>query len=133
MLTLCRLGADTPKMSDSSFDKNAFVEVLKSVDFWVFCGAYFILAMSLNAFTYFSPTIIADLGYEGIRAQLLTVPPNVFGACVIILNAYVSDKAKHRPCFILLGILIITVGYLVLAVEKSSLTGRMAAVYLIGV
>ncbi|TIA88209.1 hypothetical protein E3P99_02747 [Wallemia hederae] len=128
---LYRLGNDTPKMSDSSFDKDAFVQVLKSIDFWVFSASYFILAMSLNAFSYFGPTIISDLGFEGTEAQLLTVPPNLFALLVIILNSYASDKLKHRPGFILLGIAVIFVGYLVLAVERESLTGRMAAVYLI--
>ncbi|TIB80376.1 MFS general substrate transporter [Wallemia mellicola] len=127
---LQRLGADTPKMSDSSFDKRSFIEVLKSLDFYIFAATYFLLAMGLNAFSYFGPTIISDLGYQGVQAQLLTVPPNAFATLVIILNSFLSDKLKHRPGFILIGISMVFIGYLVLAVE-SSLIGRMAAVFLI--
>ncbi|TIC18759.1 MFS general substrate transporter [Wallemia mellicola] len=127
---LQRLGADTPKMSDSSFDKHSFIEVLKSLDFYIFSSTYFLLAMGLNAFSYFGPTIISNLGYQGVQAQLLTVPPNAFATLVIILNSFLSDKLKHRPGFILIGISMVFIGYLVLAVE-SSLIGRMAAVFLI--
>lgn len=117
-------------MSDSSFDKHSFVEVLKSLDFYIFSATYFLLAMALNAFSYFGPTIISNLGYRGVQAQLLTVPPNAFATLVIILNSFLSDKLKHRPAFILIGISMVFTGYLVLAVE-SSLIGRMAAVFLI--
>lgn len=95
---------------------------------------------SLNAFGYFAPTIVASLGFKGCRslrigsmnpadipdtAQLLTVPPNVFGAVIIIGNSFWSDRRKERPRHIIGGLILVAIGYVLLAA-----TGALPARYI---
>ncbi|RPD70848.1 MFS general substrate transporter [Lentinus tigrinus ALCF2SS1-7] len=45
---------------------------------------------------YFLPSIIAGMGFEGSKAQLMSVPPFILGAIVSLLVALVSDRYGHR-------------------------------------
>ena len=67
----------------------------------------------------FAPTIIASLKFKGPMAQLLTVPPNVFGAIVIIANAIHSDRTKERPMHVVFGASICGIGWVILAVVRN--------------
>ncbi|GAA5945123.1 hypothetical protein JCM10213_001565 [Rhodosporidiobolus nylandii] len=126
-----RMGPFAPKGTDKHFDKKEAWACVKNWQFWAFAACYFCFANSLNAFGYFSPTIIASLGFSGPKAQLLTVPPNVFAFIVIIGNAWVSDKRKERPTHILGGTALVMVGYLLLATVKHSWGVRFLAVFFI--
>lgn len=82
-ICLKRLGKHVPKMSDSSFDKKVFIQVISSWHFWLFVIMYFLITHGLNSFSYFGPSIISNLGFDGISAQLMTVPPNAFALIII--------------------------------------------------
>ncbi|GAA6062885.1 hypothetical protein JCM10212_002107 [Sporobolomyces blumeae] len=113
-----RLGPFAPKMTDKHFDKKEAIACLKSWQFWAFAIIYFALTNLLNAFGFFAPTIVASLGFEGPKAQLMTVPPNVFAFCVIVFNSWHSDRTRERPLHILAGCSLVGAGYLILAVVK---------------
>lgn len=53
--------------TDKHFDKADFIATVKSWQFWVFAIQYFFMTNSLNAFGYFAPTIIANLGFKGCQ------------------------------------------------------------------
>ena len=44
----------------------------------------------------FAPTIVQGLGYEGLSAQLFTVPPYAVAFCVTVAVAWVSDRYEVR-------------------------------------
>jgi hypothetical protein len=98
--------------------------------FWLYATSYFFMVNSLNSFSYFSPTIVANLGFSGYTAQLLTVPPNVFGLIIIISNAMHSDYSKERIGHSLAGLVLVGTGYLLLALLTNWI-GRYVAVFLI--
>ena len=98
------MGPFAPKGTDKHFDKQAAIDCLKSWQFWIFAICYFCFTNSLNAFGFFAPTIVRDLGFKGPMAQLQTVWPNVFAFFVIIGNSWHSDRTKERPLHILGGI-----------------------------
>jgi len=98
-----RMGPFAPKGTDKHFDKRAAIDCLKSWQFWIFAICYFCFTNSLNAFGFFAPTIVRDLGFKGPMAQLQTVWPNVFAFFVIIGNSWHSDRTKERPLHILGG------------------------------
>ncbi|KAJ7592019.1 major facilitator superfamily domain-containing protein [Mycena floridula] len=63
----------------------------------LFLGLIFFLSgVVLFSLAYFSPTIIATLGYKGTKAQLMSVPPYAAAFVVTMLTAYVSDKYNCR-------------------------------------
>lgn len=125
-----RMGPFAPRGTDKHFDKKDFIDTLTSWQFWYFSIQYFFLTNALNAFGYFAPTIIANLGFKGYEAQLLTVPPNVFAFFVIIGNAWHSDRKRERPAHIIGALIFVAIGYILLA-TVSGVGGRYVGVFMI--
>lgn len=63
---------------------------------------------------FFTPTILRQLGWTAIRAQIMSIPIFIFATVCALSCAMASDKLKHRFGFIILGCLITTVGYVIL-------------------
>ncbi|ENH63271.1 Putative tartrate transporter [Fusarium oxysporum f. sp. cubense race 1] len=113
-----RLGPYAPSMNDKHWDSKVAKDTVADPFFWLFAIAYFFMANSLNAFGYFAPSIVASLGFKGYKAQLLTVPPNVFAVFIIVGNCLHSDKTKERSKHVMGGLAFVATGYLLLAVVK---------------
>lgn len=64
------------------------------------------------------------------RGQLLTVPPNAFGFFIIIGNSYWSDKRRERPMHVIGGLILVAIGYVLLA-ATNNIGGRYTGVFLI--
>jgi len=61
---------------------------------------------ALYAFSLFLPTIIKDLGYTSIKANLLSVPPYAAAAILTIVVGYIADRTQQRGlCNIFVSIL----------------------------
>ncbi|KAL5052175.1 hypothetical protein BDW71DRAFT_193582 [Aspergillus fruticulosus] len=74
----------------------------------------------LYAFSLFVPTIINQLGYSGIRSQLLSVPPYAAAALVTVAIGFIADRTRQRGiCNILVSFLGIT-GFAMLLGAKSA-------------
>lgn len=130
IFAIARMGPFAPNKEDKTFNAKIAKQTLLDPLFWVYALSYFFMVNSLNAFSYFSPTIVANLGFSGYTAQLLTVPPNVFGLIIILTNCIHSDYSKERIRHALAGILLVGSGYLILALV-SNWIGRYVAVFLI--
>ncbi|EEU38102.1 uncharacterized protein NECHADRAFT_48085 [Fusarium vanettenii 77-13-4] len=74
--------------------------------------AYLANAVVLNSLAYFTPTIVANLGYKSITAQLMTVPPWVVGYVVSLGLAYSSDRFNARGLHIAGAAFVSGVGFL---------------------
>jgi hypothetical protein len=61
----------------------------------------------------FVPSIINDLGFTAAHAQLLSVPPWVASFCTVLTIATLSDRARLRGPFIIMGVLVAMSGYLI--------------------
>lgn len=46
------------------------------------------------------PTLLRDLGWSPIKAQLLTVPPYVLACLAAIAVAFASDKTNRRGIYL---------------------------------
>ncbi|KAJ4291684.1 hypothetical protein N0V90_009579 [Kalmusia sp. IMI 367209] len=130
IFAIARMGSAAPTKEDKTFDRKSAIKTLLDPLFYVYGVSYFFMVNSLNAFGYFSPTIVANLGFKGYTAQLLTVPPNVFGLIIIVGNCLHSDFSKERIRHSLAGLFLVGTGYLLLAVVKNWI-GRYVAVFLI--
>lgn len=74
----------------------------------------------LYAFSLFTPTIINELGYTAIRAQLLSVPPYAAAAIMTITIGWIADRTRQRGlCNIFTSILGI-VGFAILIGTKTA-------------
>ncbi|WWC60239.1 uncharacterized protein I303_102805 [Kwoniella dejecticola CBS 10117] len=126
-----RLGPYAPKMSDKHFLWSEIWATIRALDFWLFAFTYYFINHCLNAFSYFAPSLIAGFGFKGAAAQALIIPPNCFGFIVIVANSWWSDRRGRRPEHILGALLIIAIGFILLATVKTSVGGRYVGILLI--
>ncbi|ROT38474.1 major facilitator superfamily transporter [Sodiomyces alkalinus F11] len=125
-----RLGAYAPTMHDDCWNWKTVKQTVRDPVFWLFAVQYFLMTNSLNAFGYFTPTIISSMGFAGYNGQLLTVPPNIFALLVIVSNCLHSDKTRERSRHIIAALVFVAAGYLVLALVPNWGV-RYAAVFVI--
>ncbi|KAL8809274.1 MAG: hypothetical protein Q9200_003564 [Gallowayella weberi] len=80
---------------------------------------------------FFTPTILKQLGWTSVKAQLYSIPPYAMAAVAVVIVAYASDRLRHRYTFIILGICINTIGYsILLAQTHVAVAVRYVAIYL---
>lgn len=89
---------------------------------YLFCIIYAGLSLSLAVLSIFLPTIIGDLGYHAVYANLMTTPVYACAYVVLLITAYWSDRLQQRGFAVMLGGFISGIGYILLGVlhnEKS--------------
>lgn len=114
-----RLRLDTDGCSGeykTRFIRDAFLD-WKSYFFGL---AFFSAVVPLYCFSLFSPTIIAQLGYEAAEAQLMSVPPYVAASLVTIFMGWFSDRVKVRAPFIMCLGIVGALGYGLLLANIST-------------
>ncbi len=64
--------------------------------------AFFAPATTFSSLSLFSPTIVSGLGYEGLNAQLFTIPPLVLAIAASVSVSWVVARYRNRwmPAFI---------------------------------
>ncbi|OAL17859.1 hypothetical protein AYO22_11203 [Fonsecaea multimorphosa] len=92
---------------------------LKSPNTIICSLGWFFLLISIYSYALFLPTIIHELGYSAVHAQLLTVPPNICGFVAILVLSTWSDKVKARGPFIVGGCILAIAGYIMLLAAES--------------
>ena len=75
---------------------------------------------SLQANKYLKPSLIKSMGYSTTHAQLLTVPPYVFAACVCIGASFASDRLRSRGLVIMALTPLTAIGFILLAFVPST-------------
>ena len=85
---------------------------------WALCTIG--IFVPLYSLSFFSPTIIQNLGFASYKAQLLTAPPYFFAFMTTLLTAYFSDKHRQRGIFIIFWMSISAIGFIVLLVVERS-------------
>ncbi|KAG7449228.1 MFS transporter [Guyanagaster necrorhizus] len=112
------------------FEWREVIRGLTDIQTWLTAIAYLGFDVSLYSYSLFLPSIVAQLGYSGGRAQLHTVPPYVPATVLTVVVAFLSDRLKWRGPFILIFLPVAIIGYTVAITAKTNM-GRYAAVFLI--
>ena len=82
--------------------------------------------------SFFTPTILSQLGWTAVRAQVLSIPIYIVSATTCLTAAFLTDRFRHRYSFAMLGIVVSSVGYIILLAQYSvSVGARYLAVYFI--
>lgn len=84
------------------FQWRYIIAALTDWKIWLAVLIYWGNSIPLYGFTYSAPTIILNLGYTSIEAQLLTVPIYVVGALSTVFFSYLSDRHQTRWPYILI-------------------------------
>ena len=93
---------------------------------------YFGVVNTGYSVSFFTPTILKQLGWTAVRAQVLSIPIYVVACAIALITAVCTDRLRHRYAFTMIGVLVATVGYVILLAQKSvHVSVRYFAVYLI--
>ncbi|KAJ7662061.1 MFS general substrate transporter [Mycena polygramma] len=111
-----------------------FKVIVADPNAWLFMLIYASFNVGVATISYFLPTLIKNLGFTAINAQGLTVAPYVVGWCMVVLQAWHSDRTRDRGYHIMLSCGISLIGYIILAtaVQKSVGAAYFAMFLVIG-
>ncbi|KAE9961860.1 hypothetical protein BLS_001228 [Venturia inaequalis] len=120
-LLAARLASDAGDANMSRLDKRAAKRIFG--DWKVYCGVfmYFGVVNSGYATSFFIPTILTEMGFKAIDAQVRSIPIFVVATICALATAWATDRLRHRYAFTILGVVVASVGYLVL-LEQSGLS-----------
>ena len=93
---------------------------------------YFGIVNTGYATSFFTPTILQQLGWTAIRAQVMSIPIFVVATVVALSTALITDRLRHRFSFTILGCFVTTIGYVILICQEHVPIGaRYFAVFAI--
>ena len=93
---------------------------------------YFGVCASNYALSYYLPTVLTELGYSSSEAQVQTIPIYAAAFVVALATAWTSDRLHHRFSFVMIGVSINILGYIVLLVQAAaSVKVRYMALYFV--
>jgi hypothetical protein len=82
--------------------------------------------------SFFTPTIVKELGYTSAAAQIRSIPIFVVATITAITTAYLTDRLRHRYWFCIFGLVIASIGYIMLLAQESLSAGvKYFALFLI--
>ncbi|KAF4472259.1 transporter [Fusarium albosuccineum] len=113
-MLLARLAIDTPDASMNHWNKSTAKRVFGDVKIWLGALMYLGIVTTTYSTSFFTPTILRQLGWTALRAQVMSIPIYIAAAVVTLTGAVFSDRLRHRFGFILLGCALTTLGYGVL-------------------
>jgi len=73
----------------------------------------------VTAFTTFLPLIVQGMGYKGIDATLMSVPPFIVGTVGLIIIVYSSDYFHERSLHTVFGMILGVIGCAVMAASEN--------------
>ncbi|QDS71274.1 hypothetical protein FKW77_001003 [Venturia effusa] len=122
-LLVTRLASDAGEANMSRLDKRSAKRIFS--DWKVYCGVfmYFGVVNSGYATSFFIPTILNEMGFKAIDAQVRSIPVFIVATVCALITAWVTDRIRHRYAFTLFGVIVASVGYLVLLEQKGLSVG----------
>ncbi|SCV02310.1 LAMI_0G17766g1_1 [Lachancea mirantina] len=72
-----------------------------------------VIGVPLNSINNWFPQIVQSLGKGTVQTNLYTVAPNVWGAVALIFLCFCSDYTRVRSVFIMIGVAVTLVGFVV--------------------
>ncbi|OAA69694.1 Major facilitator superfamily domain, general substrate transporter [Cordyceps fumosorosea ARSEF 2679] len=97
----------------------SFMQAVKDWRTWVF-----VLAQSLctcaGTITYFIPTLMVALGYEGQQTQYMTIPIYMTALVIVLISCFSSDLQNERPKHIMAMAALATLSLIIVAAVENS-------------
>ncbi|KAF9739106.1 transporter-like protein [Paraphaeosphaeria minitans] len=87
---------------------------------WLTTAMFFCCDMTAASIASFTPTILTELGWEAERAQVMSIPIWATGFVFELGAGYLSSRTGLRFPFMLFGITIATVGWIIQIVHSES-------------
>ncbi|KAJ4984912.1 transporter-like protein [Stagonosporopsis vannaccii] len=131
-LLIARLSSDTGDAVMNRLDKRAARRIFSDPKIWLGVLAYFGIVNTGYAGSFFVPTIVRELGYTSSMAQIRSIPIFVVATVTAIIAAYVSDRIRNRYWLTMLGLVVASIGYIMLLAQDNLSAGvKYFALFLI--
>ncbi|RGP67580.1 hypothetical protein FSPOR_5767 [Fusarium sporotrichioides] len=118
-----RLADDSGDARMDHLNKTAWKRILSDWKIYLGTIAYFGIVNNGYAGSFFIPTILREMGYAAERAQVLTIPVYLVAAIGCLTAAFLADRLRHRYSFTMIGVILTTVGYILLLCQQNVPTG----------
>ncbi|KAL4951848.1 major facilitator superfamily domain-containing protein [Aspergillus filifer] len=76
---------------------------------------FFSCNVAFSSMPVFLPTILQDMGYSSTNSQALSAPPYLFAFIIVLITAYLSDRARTRSPYLIIHSLISCTAYAIIA------------------
>ena len=96
--------------SDRGLSRSDVIEAISDWKIWYLLVVNICSSVPAVAFTVFLPMVVKGLGFNSVRANLLTAPPFLTGLAVLWIFMWWSDRRQERIALIIYGLLINLVG-----------------------
>ncbi|KAK9858300.1 hypothetical protein MYU51_019297 [Penicillium brevicompactum] len=131
-LLIQRLSEDRGEAQMNRFDKPAIKRTFTDIKLYLGPIMYFGIVNTGYATSFFTPTILKQLGWTSVRAQVMSIPIYLVATVIALTTAFASDRLRHRFAFTITGCIIATIGYVLLLCQSSVPVGaRYFALYAI--
>ncbi|KAH7138152.1 major facilitator superfamily domain-containing protein [Dendryphion nanum] len=131
-LLIARLSADSGAATMNRLDKRATKRIFSDPKIYLGTLAYFGIVNTGYAGSFFIPTIVRELGYTASAAQIRSIPIFAVATVTAIGAAWVTDRARHRYAFCIVGLVVASIGYILLLAQDNLSTGvKYFALFLI--
>lgn len=131
-LLIARLATDQGEAKMSRLDRPAVKRTFK--DWKIYCGIFMYMGIVTTGYagSFFIPTIITELGYKAQAAQVRSIPIFIVATVCSLITAFLTDRLRHRYAFCITGVLVASVGYIILLAQAGLSAGvKYFALFLI--
>lgn len=131
-VVISRLAVDVADAKMDRLDKSAAKRIFSDWKIYTNILMYMCVVNSSYALSFFTPTIINEMGFKAEAAQVRSIPVFVVAAILSIATAAWSDRIRHRYAFIIGGILLATCGYgIMLAYDDVPVGAKYTALFFV--
>ncbi|ESZ92068.1 MFS transporter [Sclerotinia borealis F-4128] len=114
------MGGDTRL---NTLNKRSTKRILGDWKIYVAILMYMGVVTTGYATSFFIPTIIQEMGYTAISSHVRTIPIYCVAAVTSLIIAYLTDHLQHRFGFTIAGVVVGTIGYIILLCQSHVPTG----------
>ncbi|KAJ9640061.1 hypothetical protein H2199_006295 [Coniosporium tulheliwenetii] len=114
-LAFYRMQIDSSSVVNEKFRWGDSFQILKHPTSWMILAIEICLGVPLQSVQLFLPPMISRLGYGTVKTNLYTVAPNISGAIMLLVLAFLSDWTRWRFPFIAAGFLFTFIGFCIYA------------------
>lgn len=95
--TMRRLTADNQARAETEkLNRKYIISALVDWKTWGYAVLYMGCLCPLYSFSLFLPTILLGMGYQGTKAQLMSVPPYAAAAAMTVFIGWLADRTRWR-------------------------------------
>jgi sugar phosphate permease len=105
--------------NDESISMRDITDVLKDWKKLLIILFNILAILPVTAFTTFLPLMVQGMGYSGVKATLMSVPPFVVGTVGLIIIVWSSDRMKERSLHTIFGMALALIGCIVMATSDN--------------